>query len=265
MTDLRDRFRELHQSGTFVLANAWDVGSARLLASAGFPALATTSAGFAASLGRMDQRVSRAELVTHVAALSAAVDIPLNVDAEHGFPDEPGGIARTVELLAEAGASGLSIEDWNPVAGHIEPVGAAEERVALAAEVCRNHDIVLTGRAENHLHGIADLPDTIDRLSRYAAAGAEVVYAPGLVDLGQIAAVVQAVPAPLNVLALAKHLTVDALAPLGVRRVSLGAMFAFAAYGALARAAQEVAGSGTMNFMGQVLAPAARRAAFEGA
>ncbi|MFN0027852.1 MAG: isocitrate lyase/phosphoenolpyruvate mutase family protein [Acidimicrobiales bacterium] len=262
MTDLRDRFRQLHQSGTFVLANAWDVGSARLLASAGFPALATTSAGFAASLGRMDQHVSRDELVAHVAALCSAVDLPLNVDAEHGFPDQPGGIARTVELLAAAGASGLSIEDWNPAAGRIESVELAEERVGLAAHACRAHGIVLTGRAENHLHGIDDLPDTIDRLRRYAAAGAEVVYAPGLRDLTEIATVVQAVPAPLNVLALAKHLTVGALAPIGVRRVSLGGMFAFAAYGALVRAAAEVAGSGGMEFMDGVVPPAVRAQAF---
>ncbi len=262
MTDLRDRFRQLHQSGTFVLANAWDVGSARLLEAAGFPALATTSAGFAAALGRMDQQVSRDELVAHVGQLTAAITLPLNVDAEHGFPDQPGGIARTVELLAKAGASGLSIEDWNPAAGRIEPVGVATEQVALAAEACRVHGIVLTGRAENHLHGVDDLPDTIDRLRRYTAAGAEVVYAPGLRDLGQIAAVVQAVPAPLNVLALAKNLTVGALAPLGVRRVSLGGMFAFAAYGALIRAAAEVAGAGTMDFTDGVLPPAVRLAAF---
>jgi 2-methylisocitrate lyase-like PEP mutase family enzyme len=185
------------------MPNPWDVGSARLLESAGFEALATTSAGFAWSLGRRDQNVSRNELVAHVAALAAATDLPLNVDSERCYPDDLGGVTRTVELLREAGAAGFSIEDYNPDTGSMDDVAAAAERVAEAAEASRRQEepMVLTGRAENHIRGVDDLDDTIARLIAYRAAGADVVYAPGLTDLDQIARVVEAVRIPLNVLA----------------------------------------------------------------
>lgn len=262
MNSLRPRFRDLHGSGTLLLANAWDVGSARILATMGFSALATTSAGFAASLGRMDQQITRDELVNHVAALTAAIDIPLNVDAENCFAARAEDIGETVDLLAEAGASGLSIEDWDPLAQRLESTEAAVERVQAAAQACARHGIVLTGRAENHLHGVHDLDDTIDRLQRYVAAGAEVAYAPGLRSLDQISRVVAEVAAPINHLTLRKEPTVAELRVAGVRRVSVGGLFAFAAYGALARAATELLEEASLSFIDGVLPPDLRTAAF---
>ena len=201
----RARFRELHErEQLFVMPNPWDAGSARILAAAGFEALATTSAGFAWSLGKLDQQVTRDELVAHVADLSAATDLPLNVDSERCYPDDQGGVAETVRLLAEAGAAGCSIEDYDPATGAIDDVGLAAERVAAAAEIAHSLDepMVLTGRAENHIHGVDDLEDTIARLIAYRDAGADCVYAPGLTAAGQIAAVVDALGVPVNVLAL---------------------------------------------------------------
>src|SRR5918911_594210 len=169
--DARGAFRRLHTSGTFVLPNPWDVPSARLLAHLGFPALATTSSGFAASLGRADQRVTRDELVSHVATLTAAVHVPVSVDAERGYAEDPAGVAETVQMLAQAGASGVSIEDYDPATGRVDPVDVAVERIAAASSVCARYGMVLTGRAENHLYGIADLTDTISRLVAYRDAG----------------------------------------------------------------------------------------------
>src|SRR5437763_14864403 len=166
----RRRFRELHvREGLFVMPNPWDVGSAKLLASAGFEALATTSQGFAWALGRLDQTVTRDELVAHVRALSAATDLPLNVDSERLYPDDPGGVGETVALLAEAGAAGCSVEDYDPAVGGMDPVAAAAERVALAAEAAHGlgEPMMLTGRAENHIRGVTDLDDTIARLIAY--------------------------------------------------------------------------------------------------
>jgi len=262
MTALRERFRALHESGTFLLPNPWDVGSARLLQRLGFPALATTSSGLAASLGKRDQQVTREELVAHVAAVAAAVGIPLSVDAERCFADSPAGIAETVDLLAEAGAAGISIEDYDPAAGRIETVAAGVERVAAAAEACARHGIVLTARAENHLYGHDDLDDTIGRLRAYRAAGADVVYAPGLRTPVDIARLVQAVPAPVNVLAVAGAPSVPELAKLGVRRVSTGGALAWAAYGAIREAARELQQSGTTTFRAGALTPDEVDAAF---
>ncbi|WP_203788267.1 isocitrate lyase/PEP mutase family protein [Paractinoplanes rishiriensis] len=260
--DIRGTFRRLHASGTFVLPNPWDVPSAKLLEHLGFPALATTSSGFAASLGRADQHVTRDELVGHVALLAAAVRVPISVDAERGYAADPAGVAETVRLLAEAGASGVSIEDYDPDAGHIEPVEAAAERIAAAASVCRQHGLVLTGRAENHLYGIADLPDTIARLSAYREAGASCLYAPGLTDLGDIARVVAEVGAPVNVLAMRTGPSVPQLAGAGVRRVSTGGSLAWAAYGALADAATELRETGTSTYLDRALPRPIRDAAF---
>src|SRR5690349_8786528 len=142
MTAVRERFKELHEAGTFIMPNPWDAGSARLLASLGFAALATTSSGFAATLGRQDQHVTRDELVAHVAALTAAVDVPLNVDAERCFADTADGIRETVDLLAAAGAAGISIEDYDPVTGRIETLETAAERVTAAVRACARHGIV---------------------------------------------------------------------------------------------------------------------------
>jgi len=238
MSDARARFRELHRSGLFVMPNPWDIGSARILADLGFPALATTSHGHAASLGKRDQQVTRDELVAHAAALAAAVDVPLNLDAERCFADTPAGVAETVGLLAETGAAGLSIEDYDPVAGAVEPLEAAAARVAAAAEVARAEGMVLTARAENHLYGAGDLDDTIARLQAYRDAGAEVVYAPALTDIADIARLVEAVAVPVNVLALPGAPTVPELAAVGVRRVSTGGALTQVAYGALREAAR---------------------------
>jgi 2-methylisocitrate lyase-like PEP mutase family enzyme len=232
------------------MPNPWDVGSARLLESAGFEALATTSAGFAWSLGRLDQNVSRDELVAHVAMVAAATELPLNVDSERCYPDDPGGVTRTVDLLAEAGAAGFSIEDFDPHTGSMDDIAAAAERVAEAAEASRRQDepLVLTGRAENHIRGVDDLDDTIARLIAYRDAGADVVYAPGLTELAQIARVVEAVQVPLNVLALPPAPSVAELASVGVRRISTGSLLAGVAYGALLEGARELREEGTSRY-----------------
>ncbi|WP_033342777.1 isocitrate lyase/PEP mutase family protein [Catenuloplanes japonicus] len=259
MTDLRDRFRALHESGTFLLPNPWDTGSARLLESLGFAALATTSSGLAATLGKQDQQVTADELVAHVAALTGAVGVPLNVDAERCFDD----ITATVDALAGAGASGISIEDYDPAAGAVEPLETAAARVATAAGACARHGIVLTARAENHLYGHADLDDTITRLRAYRAAGADVLYAPGLRDPADIARVVAAVDgAPVNVLAVGGAPAVPELAALGVRRVSTGGALAWAAYGAARDAALELLGPGTTTFRERSLTGAEIDSAF---
>jgi 2-methylisocitrate lyase-like PEP mutase family enzyme len=244
----RTRFRQLHELGMFLMPNPWDIGSARLLASMGFPALATTSLGHAASLGKPDQGVTRDELLAHVEALAAAVDLPLNVDAERCFADDPAGVAETVTLIAETGAAGCSIEDYDPARGAIEEVEVAAERVAAAAEAAHRHGMTLTARAENHLYGIADLDDTIARLLAYREAGADVLYAPRLTDADDIRRVVEATGAPVNVLAMRHGPSVPELAELGVRRVSTGGPLARAAYGALRRAAEELLGPGTSTY-----------------
>src|SRR6185503_6120229 len=187
------RFHELHaREQLFVMPNPWDVGSARILAALGFEALATTSAGFAWVLGKLDTQVTRDELVAHVAEVAAATPLPLNVDSERCYPDDPGGVAETVRQLGSAGAAGCSIEDYDPAADRIDDVGVAAERVAQAAGAAHAfaEPMVLTGRCENHIRGVDDLDDTIARLIAYRDAGADAVYAPGLRELDQIAAVV---------------------------------------------------------------------------
>ena len=254
-------FRALHErEQLFVMPNPWDVGSAKLLASLGFEALATTSAGFAWSLGKMDQQVTRDELVAHVAALAAATDLPLNVDSERCYPDDPGGVAETAALLAGAGAAGFSVEDWDPATGTIDPVEVAVARVAVAAHAAGS--LVLTARAENHIHGIDDLGDTIARLVAYSDAGAGVVYAPGLTRIDQIAAVVEAVGIPVNVLALPNGPSVAELAAAGVRRVSTGGALARASYGALLAGARELLAEGTSRYSAAGAPSEALRTAF---
>ena len=254
-------FRALHErEQLFVMPNPWDVGSAKLLASLGFEALATTSAGFAWSLGKMDQQVTRDELVAHVAALAAATDLPLNVDSERCYPDDPGGVAETAALLAGAGAAGFSVEDWDPATGTIDPVEVAVARVAVAAHAAGS--LVLTARAENHIHGIDDLGDTIARLVAYRNAGAGVVYAPGLTRIDQIAAVVEAVGIPVNVLALPNGPSVAELAAAGVRRVSTGGALARASYGALLAGARELLAEGTSRYSAAGAPSEALRTAF---
>ena len=245
------------------MPNAWDAGSARLLAAAGFPALATTSSGFAWTLGRTDQETTRDELLVHVEALASATDLPLSVDSERCFGAHPEQVAETVRLLGEAGAAGCSIEDYDPATGAIDEPGAATERVAAAAEAAHaGEPMVLTARAENHLYGLTDLGDTIARLLAYRDAGADVLYAPGLREPDDIRAVVEAVGAPVNVLALPGVPTVEELAGLGVRRVSAGGGLASAAYAAALRAAAGLSAGGGAEYLLDGLSPEQRAAAF---
>ena len=232
------------------MPNPWDVGSARLLEATGFEALATTSAGFAWATGKLDQSVTRDELVAHVATLADATSVPLNVDSERCYPDDPGGVAETVALLAGAGAAGLSIEDYDPATGAMDDVDVAAQRVAEVAEAAHqlSDPMVVTGRAENHIRGVDDLDDTIKRLIAYRDAGADAVYAPGLSDLDQIARVVEAVGIPVNVLALPGGPSVAELASVGVRRVSTGSLLAGAAYAALIAGARELLTDGTSRY-----------------
>ncbi|CAN5417769.1 isocitrate lyase/phosphoenolpyruvate mutase family protein [soil metagenome] len=246
-TSATDRLRALHASGSFVIPNPFDRGSARLLAAMGFEALATTSAGLAAALGRQDMTVTREQLLVHVEDLASATSLPLHVDSERCFADEPDGVAETVRLLAGAGAAGCSIEDWNPASGAIDPIEVSVSRVAAAAESAADHGLVLTARCEHHLHGIDDLDATVERLAAYRDAGAEVVYAPGLARPDDIRRVIDEVGGAVNVLLLPGGPTVDELAQLGVRRVSLGSHLSNAAYGAFVAQATAVRNRGALD------------------
>lgn len=263
-----ETFRELHRPGEpLVMPNPWDRGSARLLESLGFAALATTSSGFAATLGRLDGQVTRAEALTHAAALCAAVAVPVSADLENGFGREPGAVADTADGARAAGLAGFSIEDssGDPAAPIYDLVHAAE-RVAAAAERAHAGDgakLVLTARAENHLHGRDDLADTIARLQAYEAAGADVVFAPGLSAAADIAAVVGGVSVPVSVLMLPGGPSVAQLAELGVSRVSTGGALAFAALAAVVEAAEELRDRGTNGYAPRTAAGVkAARAAF---
>jgi 2-methylisocitrate lyase-like PEP mutase family enzyme len=265
VADRRARFRALHAGEhLFLMPNPWDVGSARLLAACGFEALATTSAGFAWSIGKLDQSVSRDELIAHVASLAEATPLPLNVDSERCFPDDPGGVTETVALLAAAGACGFSVEDYDPATDSIDDIEVAAERVGLAAEAAHrlSDPMVLTARAERHIHGGDDFDDTIVRLIAYRDAGADVVYAPGLRNIDQVATVVDAVGAPVNVLALPGGPTIAELAAAGVRRVSTGSSLTRSAYGALMAGASELLDEGTSRYAGGGISPEALEAAF---
>jgi 2-methylisocitrate lyase-like PEP mutase family enzyme len=251
-TDLAARFLAMHRPGEpLLLPNPWDVGSARVLASLGFAALATTSSGFAATLGQPDGTVTRDQAVAHGGQIAAATPLPVTADMENGYADDPEGVAETVRLAIDAGLAGCSIEDFTGRAGDpIYEASLAAQRVAAAAEAAHSgpRRLVLTARAENHLHGRDDLADTIARLQAYAQAGADVVYAPGLTRADDIRLVVAAVNRPVNVLALAAAPPVAELAELGVARISVGGSFAFAALGALVEAAQELRTAGTYGY-----------------
>lgn len=249
VAERRDRFRELHASGLFLMPNAWDIGSARILASMGFEALATTSLGHAAALGKLDLTVTREEMLDHVEALSSAIDLPLNVDSQRCFADDPAGVARTVAEIAARGAAGCSIEDYDPDRDAIDPIDVAVQRVSAAAEAAHRHGMVLTARAENHVYGRGDLADTVRRLVAYREAGADVVYAPRLSAADDIRRVVEATDAPANVLAVRDAPPVAELARIGVRRVSTGGALARAAYGALVAAANELRTAGTSTYI----------------
>jgi 2-methylisocitrate lyase-like PEP mutase family enzyme len=247
------RFLELHRPGNpLLLPNPWDLGSARVLAALDFHALATTSSGFAASLGRLDGSVTRDEALIHAAVIVAATDLPVSADLENCFADEPAGVAQTIALAVGAGLAGGSLEDFTGREDEpIYDIGLAAERVAAAAEAAHAGPVhlVLTARAENYLHGHQDLADTITRLQAYQAAGADVLFAPGLTKVADIRQVVTAVDRPVNVLAVGGAPSVSELAAAGVARVSVGGAFAFAALGALASAATELRDQGTYGYL----------------
>jgi 2-methylisocitrate lyase-like PEP mutase family enzyme len=247
-----DRFLALHRPGRPVLMpNPWDCGSARLFESLGFEALATTSSGFAATLGRLDGMVTRDEAIAHSAQIVDAVEVPVSADLENCFADHPSGVAETVRLAVEAGLAGCSIEDWSGrVSQTIYDPGLAAERVAAAAEAAHSgpRRLVLTARAENHVHGIDDLADTIARLQSFQEAGADVLFAPGLRRLDQVREVVSSVDLPVNVLVVGGMPTVSELAEAGVSRISVSGSLAYAAYGAAAAAGRELLESGTYGY-----------------
>jgi 2-methylisocitrate lyase-like PEP mutase family enzyme len=234
------RFRGLHDGAPFVIPNPWDAGSARVLAALGFQALATTSSGFAFTLGRQDGEVTLDEVVEHVARIDEATDLPLSVDLEHGYGAEPERAAAAVGAVAAAGAVGASIEDYDP-SGRIYDLRHAVERVAAAVAVARAlpFPFVLTARAENHIRGNPDLEDTIGRLRAYEEAGADVLYAPGLRTPEEIRAVCDAVSKPVNVLARST-LTLAEMVEAGARRISVGGALTWTAVGALVDAATAI-------------------------
>lgn len=254
-----ERFRALHERA-FVIPNPWDAGSARLLAGLGFEALATTSSGFANSLGRLDGRVSRDEVIEHCRVLSVATDLPVSADLENCFADDPAEAAETILLAAQAGVVGGSIEDYS--GDPLNPIYEFElavERVHAAAEAARSLDFsfTLTARAENFLHDRHDLDDTILRLQAFEAAGADVLYAPGLTTLNEVRMVTSALSKPVNVLApLLKGVTVAHLADAGAKRISIGGALARAAITALLEAGAEMRERGSFEWTSELASSA---------
>lgn len=247
MTAPADHFRSLHQGPEILLMpNAWDLGSARILQHLGFRAIATTSSGSAAAQGRLDGQLGRDAALRHAAELAAGVEVPVSADLENGFADDPDGVAQTIRSAAETGLAGASVEDWS--GREIYELAQATERVRAAAEAAAGA-LVITARAENHIHGVDDLEDTIARLKSYEEAGADVLFAPGLRSAEQISAVLESVTVPLSVLAMPQVPPVRELAELGVRRVSVGGAFAFSAYAALVAAGQELLERGTYGYL----------------
>jgi 2-methylisocitrate lyase-like PEP mutase family enzyme len=248
-------FLASHRGPTpLLLPNPWDQGSARLFTWLGFEAVATTSSGFAATRGRLDGSMSRDEILAHCGSIVEATTLPVSADLEHGFGDDPADVAETVELALECGLAGCSIEDSTGRADTpLYEVALASERLAAAAGVAHAGPVhlVLTGRAENHLHGGVDLGDTIARLQAYQEAGADVLYAPGLIDIGDIRRLVASVDRPVNVLARPGGPSVGELAGVGVARVSVGGALCFAGLGAVSRAATELLEEGTFGFWEQ--------------
>jgi 2-methylisocitrate lyase-like PEP mutase family enzyme len=244
-------FRALHEGEPFVIPNPWDAGSAKVLEGLGFKALATTSSGFAFTLGRRDGRASLDEVVEHTRAIVAATSVPFAVDLEHGHGREPADAASAIVRVAEAGAVGGSIEDYDP-AGEIYEVGFAAERIAAAAEAARelSFPFTLAGRAENHIRGNPDLDDTIARLQAYERAGADVLYAPGLRTAEEIRGVVEATSKPINVLAL-QGMTLDLITGAGAQRVSVGGGLTWTAVNAMVDAAKAIRDDGDFSALGR--------------
>jgi len=248
-SDKVETFRTLHQEGCFVMPNPWDAGSAVVLEQMGFEALATTSAGFAWSVGRPDQRVERAEMLEHLREIAGAVDVPVNADFEGGYADDPDGVAESVALAAATGIAGLSIEDSTRHGDEpLYPFDVAVERIRAARQAIDESGtgIVLTGRSEGFVAGRPDLDETIRRLQAYAEAGADCLYAPFVDTAEQVSAIVAAVaPKPVNLLVHKPFITVSEAAGLGVRRISVGGSLARVAQASFAAAAQEIADDGT--------------------
>lgn len=254
--DKRRRFRELHRrEAGFILPNPWDVGSARVLASLGFEALATTSLGAAAALGRVDGELSRDEAIEHARALDRSTDLPLSADLENGFGASPEDVARTVRAAVDAGIAGCSIEDYGADGG-LYPFSLAVDRVRAAVDaIPRGADpLVLTARCENHLRGNPDLADTIARLQAFQEAGADVLYAPALMAIDDIAQVLRSIDRPLNVLLLPGGPSAAQLMGMGVRRISVGGALATAAYASLVDAAEELRAGESHSFYGRAVA-----------
>jgi 2-methylisocitrate lyase-like PEP mutase family enzyme len=250
-TDEKARaFQALHAGEPFVIPNPWDAGSARVLAALGFKALATTSSGFAFTLGRLDGDVTLGEVVAHAEALDRATDLPVSVDLENGYGADPQSAATAIARVAEAGAVGGSIEDYDPEAGLYELAHAAE-RVAAAVEAAHAlpFPFTLTARAENHIRGNPDLDDTIARLRAFEAAGADVLYAPGLETTEQIRNVCDAVSEPVNVLAR-RGLTMAEIVEAGAQRVSVGGALTWTAVNAMAEAAEQIRDHGDFSSLG---------------
>jgi 2-methylisocitrate lyase-like PEP mutase family enzyme len=247
--DKAARFRALHEGEPFLIPNPWDAGTAKVLAAHGFEALATTSSGFAFTLGRLDGHVTLDEVVEHVRALDGATDLPVSVDLENGYGPDPGDAARAIARVAEAGAVGGSIEDWDARDG-LYAIEHAAERIAAAREAGSSlgFPFTLTARAENHIRGNPDLDDTIARLQAYERAGADVLYAPGLRDGGQIRAVREATSKALNVLAH-PGLSMSEAADAGAQRISVGGALAWVAVGALADAARRLRDDGDFSML----------------
>jgi len=252
-SDLAQRFLDLHRKGTpLLLANAWDIGSARVFASLGFEALATTSLGYAGTLGRRDGRVTLDESLAHAADLVRATSLPVNADLEDCFADSLDGIADTVRRAAQAGLAGCSIEDYSRTEKVIHSPEVATERVAAAVDAApAGKGLVLTARAENHLRGQTDLADTIARLQSFQEAGADVLYAPGLTRIQDIETVVRSVDRPLNVLFHPNGPDVATLARAGVARISVGSAFYTASLAGAIDAAREWLERGTNEFWSQ--------------
>ena len=259
-------FRRLHQAGCFVMPNPWDLGSARLLAGLGFPALATTSSGYAWSLGRPDNGITLEEALAHLRAMVNAVDLPVNADFEGGFAIEPAQVGANVMLAVATGIAGLSIEDsTGDVSRPLVDFQLAAERIRAARSAidASGTGVVLVGRSEGFIVGRPDLGETIRRLTAYAEAGADCLYAPGIRTRDEIAMVVAAVaPKPLNVLVGSDFATVTELADLGVRRISVGGALARAAWGGFLEAAREIAERGTFAALGRGTPFAAINGAF---
>jgi 2-methylisocitrate lyase-like PEP mutase family enzyme len=259
-------FRDLHASGCFVIPNPWDAGSARLLAQLGFQALATTSSGFAWSMGRPDNHTSLAETLVHLRSIAASVAVPVNADFEGGFAIDPAAVGVNVAAATATGVAGLSIEDsTGDAANPLFALTLAVERIRSARRAIDDSGtgVLLTGRSEGFIVGRPDLSETIRRLTAYAEAGADCLYAPGIRTREEIAAVVKAVaPKPVNVLVGSDFTTVAELAELGVRRISVGGALARTAWAGFLEAAKEIAESGTFTHLARGVAFAQINSAF---